>query len=131
MGMERCSLSLYFPTQSANATEERYLAFPHRGTWRLTGCQFAPATAVAAAATDYLTATVTKNDGAAGSDSASLATFNTDTGQTALVLKTTLDLTLTQITDFTRGQQIKVAKTLAGAGKILDGDWTFEFEKIN
>jgi hypothetical protein len=131
MGVELGTLSLHIPTQSANATDEWYIAIPWAGTWRLKKAMFAPATAVAIDGTDNLTATITGNNGAAGSDSSTIASHNTNTGGTALVLKTTVDLTLTQRMDFNEDYQIKVAKTLAGAGKILDGTYTFLFEKIN
>lgn len=125
------TLTLHIPTQSANATDEWYVAVPWKGKWRLTAAYFAPATAVAIDGTDYLTSTITKNDGAAGSDSSAIASHNTNTGGTALVLKTSIALTLTQISDFTTGEQIKVAKTLAASGKILDGTYTFVFDKVN
>lgn len=135
MGMEQVALSLHIPTQSANATDEWYLPWPYKGTWRIVGIQFAPATAVAVDGTDYLTSTITVNDGAAGSDSSAVASHTTNTGGTALVLKTTIDLTITQLAaaaaELTRGKQIKVAKTLANSGKILDGTYVFTAEKLN
>jgi hypothetical protein len=131
--MQLALLTVHIPTQAANAADEWYIPWPHRGTWRIKGIQFAPATAVVIDGTDYLTSTITVNDGAAGSDSAAVAAHNTNTGGTALVLKTTVDLTITQVVggELTRGKQIKIAKTLAGAGKILDGTYVIEAEKIN
>lgn len=133
MGMEQQSLSLHIPTQSANATDEWYLPWPFLGVWRIVRIQFAPATAVAIDATDYLTSTITVNDGAAGSDSDAIASHNTNTGGTALVLKTTVSLTVSRVTggELSIGKQIKVAKTLANAGKILDGTYVFTAEKLN
>lgn len=129
--MQLAALSLHIPTQSANATDEWYLPWPFPGTWRLKAIHFAPATAVAIDGTDYLTSTITVNDGAAGDDSSAVASHTTNTGGTALVLKTTVDLTVSQNAELSEGKQIKVAKTVGGAGKILDGTYTFLAEKLN
>lgn len=132
--MKTATLSLHIPTQSANATDEWYIAIPWKGKWAIDAINFAPATAVAIDGTDNLTATITANDGAAGSDSGTIASHTTNTGGTALVLKTTLDLTVTAPSALggylAKGYQVKVAKTLAGAGKILDGTYTFAFRKV-
>lgn len=131
--MELATLTIHIPTQSANATDEWYVPWPHRGTWRIKSILFAPATAVAIDGTDYLTSTITVNDGAAGADSSAVASHNTNTGGTAHVLKTTVDLPVSQVAggELSRGKQIKIAKTLAGAGKILDGTYVIEAEKLN
>lgn len=131
MAGNEVALVVQIPTQAANATDEWYVPIPWKGTHRLKAIKFAPATAVAINGTDYLTSTFTANDGAAGSDSSTIASHTTNTGGTALVLKTTINLTLTQVQDFTEGQQIKIAKTLAGAGQILDGSYVFLWEKVN
>ena len=125
-------LTLHIPSTAAGTADEWYVPMPAKGTWRLKSVKFAPATAVAQNGTNYTTATVTKNDGAAGADSAALAVISTiTTTGVALVLKTTVVPTLTQVTDFTENQQIKVAKVETGTGAILDGTFTFELEKIN
>ena len=93
---------------------------------------FAPATAVAVDASHYLTATVTANDGAAGSDSSAVASLTTNSsGGTALVLKTTRNLTVTQRQTFTFPNQLKIATTKTGNGQIFDGTFSFAFEKQN
>jgi hypothetical protein len=131
--MQLASLVVHIPSTGAGTDDQWYIAFPYRGTWRIKGILFAPATAVAAAATDYTTVTITVNDGAAGSDSSAVASFNTNTGGTALVLKTTVDLTVSQVAggELSRGKQIKIAKADTASGDILDGTFTFELEKIN
>ncbi len=130
--MKTASLSLHIPTQSANATDEWYIAVPWRGKWAIDAILFAPATAVAVDATDNLTSTITANDGAGGTNSAAIAS-HTSTA-TALVLNTSLDLTVTQPVllggVLSKGNQIKVAKTVASAGKILDGTYTFALRKV-
>lgn len=131
MGLEVTTLTQHIPSTAAGTDDQWYVPFPHRGKWRLERLMFAPATAVAAAATDYTTVTITQNDGAAGSDSSAIASFNTNTGGTALVLKTTIDLTITQRGLFTAGSQIKIAKADTASGDILDGTFYFVFEKIN
>lgn len=132
--MKTATLTIHIPTQSANATDEWYVAVPWKGKWAIEAINFAPATAVAIDGTDYLTSTITANDGAAGSDSGTIASHNTNTGGTALVLKTTLDLTVTAPSALggvlAKGNQIKIAKTLAGAGKILDGTYTIALRKV-
>ena len=130
--MKTATLSLHIPTQTASAVDEWYIAIPWLGKWLLEYVAFSPATAVATDATDFLTSTITANDGAAGADSATVATHKTElSGGVALVLKTTVAPTVTQpATVFQRGHQIKVAKTVGGAGKILDGTYTFGLRKV-
>jgi len=125
------TLSLHIPTQSANASDEWYIANPHKGTWRIVSAYFAPATAVAIDGTDYFTVTLSSNDGAASSD-VTIASHNTNTGGTALVLKTSIALTLSGAgLQLSQGGQIKVAKVHTASGKILDGTYTFGLEKVN
>lgn len=131
MSGKEALLTVHIPTQSANAADEWYAAFPHVGTWRIKRIMFAPATAVAVEGTNYIASTITGNDGAGGADSSAIASHTNFTGGTAHVLKTTIDLALTWRMDFTIGTQIKIAKTVTAAGQILDGTYTFAFEKIN
>jgi hypothetical protein len=132
--MKTATLSLHIPTQAANAADEWYVAVPWRGKWAIESILFAPATAVAIDGTDYLTSTITASDGAAGSDSATIASHTTNTGGTALALKTSLDLTVTAPVllggVLAKGGQIKIAKTVANAGKILDGTYTIGLRKV-
>lgn len=132
MGLNEATLTLHVPTQAAGNNDEWYLPIPWEGTWRMTKAKFAPATAVAVDATNFLTATITGNDGAGGSDSSAIASHKTETtGGVAFVLKTTIDLALTQRMDFAEGSQVKVGKVVSGTGQILDGVYVFVFEKIN
>lgn len=132
MGLNEATLVIDWPSVSAGSSEERYIPIPWEGTWRLTKLKFAPATAVAAHASNTVTCTVTKNDGAAGSDSSTIASFHTTTTTgISLALKTTVDMTVTQQTDFTEGEQLKIAKTEAGTGAVLDGTFVAVFEKMN
>jgi hypothetical protein len=126
------SMTMHIPTQSANATDEWYAAWPYPGTWLIREIKFAPATAVAIDGTDYLTSTISTNDGAAGSFT-SVASHNTNTGGTALVVGTTVapSLTAGAACKLAEGYQVKIAKTLANAGKILDGSYTIMAEKVN
>lgn len=123
------SVSQHIPTQSANATDEWYVAWPFAGKWLVKAVRFAPATAVAIDGTDYLTSTISANDGAAGSFT-TICSHTTNTGGTALAVDTSVAPTVTRYT-LVQGSMIKIAKTLAGAGKILDGTYTITAEKIN
>lgn len=125
------ALVVHIPSTAAGTGDEWYVPFPYKGTWDLTDILFQPATAVAAAATDYTTVTITQNDGAAGADSSAIASFNTNTGGTALVLKTTVDLTVTPRGSFSRGKGLKIAKVDTASGDILDGTFVFVFRKVN
>jgi hypothetical protein len=64
-----------------------------------------------------------------------LATISTvTTTGTEAVLKTTVNPDITAGIVFTRGNQIKIAKlddAGGGNGAVIDGDFTFEFEKVN
>lgn len=120
-------------TVAAGSNDERYIPWPFAGTWRITKVEFAPATAVALNGTNYMTNTLTVNDGAAGADSSAVATWNTNTGGTAHVLKTTISPTISQVAsdELKQGYQLKLAKVETGAGAALDGCLVIEAEKIN
>ena len=117
---------------AAAATDEIYVAQPLPGTWRLTGVYFAPGTAVAVDASNYLTSTITSNDGAAGSDVAVASHTTNSSGGTALALKTSIAITLTvgDGLELAQGEQLKIAKTEAGTGAALDGTYSFALEKV-
>lgn len=129
--MEQRSIQIEFPSTSGTTTEERYAAWPHKGIWRIDEVKFVPATAVALDGTNTITSTITTNDGAAGSDRALASHHTNTTGGTALVLKTTLDLSLSAAgRELREGYGIKVAKTAAGTGGVLDGTYTITATKI-
>lgn len=117
-------------TIAAGADDERYIANPLPGEWKIKAIKFAPATAVAVHATNNFVATFTTNNGAAGADSSAIASI--DTSATALVLKTTLALTLSGDTELELGEgdQIKFAKVEGGTGAALDGAVTVYLEKV-
>lgn len=119
----------HIPTAAANTTDEWYIAWPFKGKWLVTQVLLAPATAVAIDGTDYLTGTISANDGAAGSFT-TICSHTTNTGGTALAVDTSVKPTVTKYT-LVYGSMIKIAKTVAGAGKILDGTYTIVAEKIN
>ncbi len=131
--MQLAALTVHIPSTAAGTADEWYVAWPFAGTWRPKKVMFAPATGVAAGATNFTTVTITANDGAGGADSSPLASFTTDAGGTSLVLKTTIDLTLGNltVTEMIAGRQLKIAKVESGTGDILDGTFTFLYEKIN
>lgn len=132
MAGEIAVITLHIPTTAADTTDEWYVASPLRGTWRLLEAKFAPATAVSVDETNYVVATLSTNDGAAGSD-VTIGSFATNAaGGGALVLKTTRNITLSGAgLELTEGKQIKIAKTDPGTGAILDGTFTFLLEKVN
>lgn len=131
--MQLQAQTLHIPTQAAGNADEWYLAWGFPGIWRLKKILFAPATGVAAAGTDFLTVGVAQNDGAGGAFGSTFATFNTDAGQTSLVVGTTIDMTISNflLAEVQQARQYRVSKTVTGAGKILDGTFTFLCEKIN
>lgn len=122
------AVSLHIPTQTASTTDEWYVSWPYEGTWDLVTVQFAPATAVAIDGTNTLTGTISANPASAGTF-VSVASHTTLTGGTALVLGTTISPTVTRRT-VTKGSQIRVAKTVAGTGQILDGTYVFAAQKV-
>lgn len=130
--MKTATLTIHVPSTAAGTTDEWYAAVPWIGKWLVEYVAFAPATAVAVHASNYLTATLTANDGAAGADSSTIASHTTNSsGGTALVLKTTIAPTVTQpATPLQRGHQFKLAKTEAGTGAILDGTYTIGLRKV-
>jgi hypothetical protein len=129
---EIVSLSLHIPSTAAGTADQWYIAEPLTGKWQIKEVKFAPATAVAAAATDYTTVTISTNDSTASTTWTDIASFNTNSGATALVIGTTLDLTLTAGAGLfiSEGYQIKVGKAETASGDILDGTFTFFLEKV-
>jgi hypothetical protein len=126
------SVSIHVPSTAAGTTDEWYKAWPFKGEWRVTTVMWTPATAVAVAAANIATLTLTKNDGAAGSDSSAIASkSNNSSGGTADVLKTTQSLTVTQRGTISQGEQFKLAKTEAASGAITEGELTIVCEKMN
>ena len=126
------SVSIHVPSTAAGTEDQWYKVWPYRGKWIVRSVFWTPATAVATAAANITTLTLTKNDGAAGSDSSTIAEkHNTTTTGTADVLKTTQNLTVTQRGTVTQGDQFKLAKTDASSGAIADGEMTIVCEKLN
>lgn len=123
----QCAVSV-----AAGTDDEYYILQPHPGTYRLTELWFAPQTAAAIDGTDFMTINITTNDGAGGADSSNVASHNTDTGGTALVLKTSVDLALSGDLDLevAQGGQVKFAKVETASGVIWEGQYFAVFEKV-
>lgn len=131
--MERAAVSLHIPTTAAGTDDSWYIAWPFAGTWKLDVVEFTPATAVPIDGTDTVVSTIAVNAGSGTTGSTSWTTVcshTTFTGGTALVLGTTVEPTVTPGT-LVKGRQIRVISTHAGAGKVLDGTYTFSAEKVN
>lgn len=118
---------------AAGANETVHGANPFPGTWRIRSIKIVPDTTAAANDTNYATVTVTVNDGAGGSFSSAIATQTTQvTGGVGLTIGTVLELTLTESTtlDLPENGTIKVAKTYAASGAVVDGLIVVEIEKV-
>jgi hypothetical protein len=126
------AIALHIPSTAAGAGDTWYLPWPHPGKFLLKKAKFAPATAVAAAATDYTTVTLAKNTIAAPTTWTDIGTFNTNDGGTALVIGTTIDFNLTEGAGclLSEGEQIRVTKADTASGDILDGTFAFVAEKV-
>lgn len=126
-------LSLHIPSTAADTEDEWYVALPGRGTWRILEAKFAPATAVAANDTNYITITQSTNASAASTTWTTIGTITTQvTGGAAMVIGTTRDITLSGAgLEIGEGQQIRVEKDDPGSGAILDGTFTWLLEKVN
>lgn len=133
--MNKQSLTVHVPSTAADTEDEWYVAVPWPGIWRITAAYFAPATAVAANDTNYISVALTKNTLAAPTTFASFATAITTqvTGGAAMVIGTQRAFTLTNndARFFAQGEQVKIAKTDPGSGAILDGTFSFEFERYS
>jgi hypothetical protein len=128
------SLSLHIPTTAAGTGDTWYIACPFVGTWKIAKAKFTPATAVAAAATDYTTVTLATNASAESTTWVDIGAINTNTGGTALVIGTTVSFTLSAVPgslEISEGRQIRVTKADTASGDILDGTFTFLLEKIS
>lgn len=111
-------------TYAANTDDERYIAWPSKGTWEITDVTFAPATAVATDATNVNAFTVAVNAGTASTTWTTIASHTTDSdlaGFSAYVIGTVIDLTITKPASLSRGYQIRIENTNGGTGKAWDG----------
>lgn len=108
---------------AADTDDERYIAWPHKGTWEITDLTWAPATAVAVHATDVQVFTVAINAGVASTSWTTLATVTTDTddAEVAFVIGTVVDMTVTKPSTISRGYQIRIENTNGGTGPVFDG----------
>lgn len=124
------SLCLYISV--ADTDDEQYIAWPHKGTWQITDVMFAPATAVAAGATDVQVWTVAVNAGTASTSWTTIASWTTDSDdtETAHVIGTVIDLTITQPANVSRGYQIRIENTNGGTGPAADGTLCVAARKI-
>lgn len=115
------SLCLYISV--ADTDDEQYIAWPHKGTWAITDVMFAPATAVAADATNVQVWTVAVNAGVASTSWSTIASWTTDTDdtETAHVIGTVIDLTVTKPATISRGYQLRIENTNGGTGPAADG----------
>lgn len=121
-------------TYAALTDDERYIAWPAKGTWEITDVTFAPATAVAAHATNVNAFTVAINAGTASTSWTTIASHTTDSdiaGYSAYVIGTVIDLTLTKPTALSRGYQIRVENTNGGTGAAWDGAVCVTARKVN
>jgi len=117
--------------EAAGTDDEIYWSNPFPGTWKIDAIYFAPGTALAINATNYITVTVSSNDGAAGSD-VTVATHNTNTGGTAHVLKTNFALTLTAGVglELAQGEGLKFASVGTSSGGAWDGTYCVAMTKV-
>lgn len=118
--------------EAANTDDEYYLAWSPKGTWEITAVTFAPATAVAADATDVVAFTIAINAGVASTSWTTIASETTDSDATEIpyVIGTVIDLTLTKPTNITHGYQVRIENTNGGSGKAWDGTYCFTAVKV-
>lgn len=120
---------------AGNTTEERHIPVGLPGKWYIDAIYFAPSTAAAIDGTNNVTSTIAVNDGAGGSFTA-IGSHTTNTGGTALVVGTTVSVSLTDsaAADAAReveaGAQIRIAKTVGGSGAALDGQYHIRLRRI-
>jgi hypothetical protein len=131
LAFQEQSLCLYISV--ADTDDEQYIAWPHKGAWRITDVMFAPATAVAADATNVQVWTVAINAGTASTSWTTIASWTTDSDdtETAHVIGTVIDLTVTQpSTALSRGYQIRIENTNGGTGPAADGTLCVNARKV-
>ena len=115
---------------AAGAVDDRFLCCPaEAGEWKPKTLLFVPATSVALNGTNYMTVTVYGADG-----TTAIASFNTNTGGTALTAGTPVSLSLTAglNLEFTAGtDSMKIGKAETGSGAALDGAWQVLWERVS
>lgn len=120
-------------TTAANTDDERYLPMPFTGSYEVTAIMFAPATAVAAHASNVNAFTVAMNAGTASTSWTTLASHTTDsdiTGYSAYVIGTVIDLTITKPATVSRGYQFRIENTNGGTGAAWDGAVCIALRKV-
>ena len=117
---------------AAGANETVHACNPYPGTWRIKAIKIVPDTTAAAHDTNYATVTITTNESAGSFGSAVVTQTTQITGGIGLTIGTTLDLTLTEsdLLELGEGGQIKVAKTYAASGAVVDGLIVVMLEKL-
>lgn len=121
LAFQEQSMCLYITV--ADTDDEQYVAWPHKGTWEITSVMFAPATAVAADATNVQVWTVAVNAGVASTSWTTIAGWTTDSDGDEIphVIGTVIDLTITKPSTLSRGYQIRIENTNGGTGPAADG----------
>lgn len=120
-------------TYAAGTDDERYLALPFTGTYEVVSVMFAPATAVAAHASNVNAFTVALNAGTASTSWTTIASHTTDsdvTGYSAYVVGTVIDLTVTKPASLSRGYQVRIENTNGGTGAAWDGSVCLALRKV-
>lgn len=120
---------------AGNTAEDRHIPVPFEGKWFVEEVRFAPSSALAIDGTNYATGTISTNDGAGGSFVA-IGSHTTNTGGTALVVGTTVNVSLLSTAaamaarEVEQGHQIKIAKTVGGSGGAIDGQYSILLRRI-
>lgn len=126
MGPTIMQVTLPWPSVAAGTDDERGVAIAAPGEWRLVAAYWCPDTAITANATNYTTLTVKQG-------STTLATRATDVAGGSAVKHTAEALTLSggAALEFGQGDVIQVDKDDSGTGAIVDGAFSFFFEKYS
>lgn len=132
--MQQIVLTLHIPSTAADTEDQWYIPIPMPGRWRIDEAWFAPATAAAAHASNYIDLDLSTNktaDPTTFTAFASTLTTDSDTS-VGMVLGTSREFTLTNTAarEVVQGEQIKLAKADPGTGAVLDGTLALLLTKI-
>jgi len=121
MGYQDLQWDIHVPLQAAGTDRTVFRTFKAEGNWFIESAEFMPDDAITAAATNYVTVTLTNV-----TDSATIHTFNTNTGQTTTVAGTAIAVTVDAGSDsvVTQGDKFSLAKVETGTGGALGGTYS-------
>ncbi|MEO0602305.1 MAG: hypothetical protein AAF211_12760 [Myxococcota bacterium] len=124
------ALAVHFDSVAAATAEQREVAWPFPGTWRVESVFVAPSTTAAANGTNFTTVALEANDGQAGSYT---RLGQLDTSSVPLTVGTrramAMDASVSQ--EIAQGHLLRIDKSNDGTGAMFDGGVTVLASRVD